>query len=165
MEKQINFKLFYTKIIIIISLCLIVIALLFIFKDNVINLFSKANTVTEESNNKNAIIFADDPQQVDTSSENFIDTVIGAEYLKFSTFTFNCSPNNSQISTSIKNESSDLHINLNILITFFDENNNILTNLTCPIKSIEPNEIKSTYGIVDVDLSDCTDYEVRLLTN
>ena len=152
---------FSKNIIFIVLLCLIIFILLFIFKNELINLFYKSNTVAETTNKK--IITLPDDTQSDLPSEEFIETITGAEYLEISAFTLDCSSNKSEVTASIKNNSSEIYNDLNILITFLDENNNIVTTLTCPIKSIEPNEIKHTYGIVNLDLSNCTNYEVSLL--
>lgn len=153
---------FYKRILFIVLLCLIIFTLLFIYKNEFINLFYKPNIVSETSNNENPIQNPTNTSS-DASSENAIKTVVGAEYLEISVFSLDCLSNESEVIASIKNNSSEIHNNLNILITFLDENNNIVTTLTCPIKSIKPNETKHTYGIVNLDLSNCTNYEVSLL--
>ena len=161
MAKHAKPMTFPKGILFIVLLCLIIFTLLFIYKNELINLFYKPNTSTETPNKK--VITLPNDTQSNLPSEEFIETITGAEYLEISAFTLDCSSNKSEVTASIKNTSSQVHNNLNILITFLDENNNIVTTLTCPIKSIEPNEIKHTYGIVNLDLSNCTNYEVSLL--
>lgn len=161
MAKHAKPMTFPKGILFIVLLCLIIFTLLFIYKNELINLFYKPNTITETPNKK--VITLPNDTQSNLPSEEFIETITGAEYLEISAFTLDCSSNKSEVTASIKNTSSQVHNNLNILITFLDENNNIVTTLTCPIKSIEPNEIKHTYGIVNLDLSNCTNYEVSLL--
>ena len=156
--KQITFS---KGILFIILLCLIIFTLLFIYKNELINLFYKPNTVTETSNENLITIPTNTP--TDNSPENIIKTVVSAEFLEISAFNLNCSSNQSEVTISLKSNSSEVHNNLNILITFLDEKNNIVATLNCPIKSIEPNETKHTYGIVNLDLSNCTNYEVSLL--
>lgn len=161
MAKHAKPMTFPKGILFIVLLCLIIFTLLFIYKNELINLFYKPNTITENSNQK-MIILPNDTQS-DLPSEEFIETITGAEYLEISSFALDCSSNKSEVTASIKNNSLEIHNDLNILITFLDKNNNIVTTLTCPIKSIGPNEIKHTYGIVNLDLSNCIDYEISLL--
>ena len=161
MAKHAKPMTFPKGILFIVILCLIIFTLLFIYKNELINLFYKPNTITETPNKK--VITLPNDTQSDLPSEEFIETIADAEYLEVSAFTLDCSSNKSEVTASIKNTSSQVHNNLNILIAFLDENNNIVTTLTCPIKSIGPNEIKHTYGIVNLDLSNCIDYEISLL--
>ena len=161
MAKHAKPMTFPKGILFIVLLCLIIFTLLFIYKNELMNLFYKPNTITKTPNKK--VITLPNDTQSNLPSEEFIETIAGAEYLEVSAFTLDCSSNKSEVTASIKNTSSQVHNNLNILITFLDENNNIVTTLTCPIKSIEPNEIKHTYGIVNLDLSNCIDYEISLL--
>jgi len=147
MAKHAKISLFNKKKFFIILFFTILLIILFVFRDNLISLFYNSDIVTTESS---AIILDSQPET--TVSESFIKTVLGAEYLEVSAFTLNCLSNSSEVSASIKNNSTETHNNLNLIITFLDENSNIVTTLNCPIKSIEPNEEKSTYGIVDLNL-------------
>ena len=161
MAKHAKPTFFNKKIFLIILLFILALILLLIFKNKIINLFYKSTTVATTTNEN--VIISSNTESTDASAKKTKKTVIGANYLEILSFNLNYSLNNSEVSSSIKNNSSETHNNLNLLITFLDKNNNIITTLNCPIKSIEPNETKHTYGIVDLDLSNYAHYEISLL--
>lgn len=88
-------------------------------------------------------------------------TVENAEYLEITGLDITCKDGFSTIKTTIKNNSSDTLTNFRLDISIFDSNNNLVTELSNPIKSISPDESVESFGVVNKDISDTYTYIVK----
>lgn len=129
-KKKINFKFL---IIFIIILLLTSISAFFIYRNSI----SKED---DETNNKVSKIIE-------------VQTVENATYLEISDLKIETGEGYSSISTTIKNNSSETLTNLKLDLFIYDENNNLVSQLTNPIELLAPDESIDSFGTVNKELS------------
>ena len=123
---------------------------------------------TEKNENVNSEVVYENAASYELTEEGDTEEIVkveGADYLEITQFHVIPDPELSTVSATFKNTSDQVHEDINLLITLYDDNNEEITSLNYNIDKIEANGETLAHAAVKRDLSNCTTCTVALRKN
>ena len=123
---------------------------------------------TEKNENVNSEVVYENAASYELTEEGDTEEIVkveGADYLEITQFHVIPDPELSTVSATFKNTSDQVHEDINLLITLYDDNNEEITSLNYNIDKIEANGETLAHAAVKRDLSNCTTCAVALRKN
>lgn len=123
---------------------------------------------TGKNENVNSEVVYENAASYELTEEGDTEEIVkveGADYLEITQFHVIPDSELSTVSATFKNTSDQVHEDINLLITLYDDNNEEITSLNYNIDKIEANGETLAHAAVKRDLSNCTTCTVALRKN